>query len=204
MPEQRALVERTFGRSAHERYGSRDVGQIGFQVEPSRTLDYEIDWANVLLEPETKDRDSSILVTKLHADGMPMLRYRIGDVGRFVDGSRPGHPTFVLSEVLGRTIDRIWLPDGRWIHGNQMPHMLKDYPVREFMFLQRSDYSVELQIVPRNGFGEDARRGILSTVAANLPSLDVSLVLVDNIPRTKANKRRPVVSEVQHAGGRTE
>lgn len=204
LPEHRALVEHVFGRSAHERYGSRDVGQIGFQVEPSRTLDYEIDWANVLLEPETSDRDSNILVTKLHADGMPMLRYRIGDAGRFVDGSCPGHPTFVLSEVLGRTIDRIWLPDGRWIAGAQMPHMLKDYPVREFMFLQRSNYSVELQIVPRNGFGEDARRGILATVAANLPSLEVSLVLVDNIPRTKANKWRPVVSEVQHAGGRTE
>jgi phenylacetate-CoA ligase len=204
LPEHRALVERTFGRSVHERYGSRDVGQIGFQVDPSRNLDYEIDWANVLLEPETSDRDSNILVTKLHADGMPMLRYRIGDAGRFVDGSRPGHPTFVLREVLGRTVDRLWLPDGRWIHGNQIPHLLKDYPVRGFMLLQRSDYSVELQIVPRNGFGEDARQGILSTVAANLPNLEISLVLVENIPRTKANKWRPVVSEVQHAGGRTE
>lgn len=203
LPEHRALIESTFGRPVHERYGSRDVGLMGFQFEPRRALDYEIDWANVLLEPETSDADSSILITKLHADGMPMLRYRIGDIGRFPEGIRPGHPAFALREVLGRELDRIWLPDGRWVQGEQMPHMLKDYPVREFMFLQRADYSVEIQIVPRGRFGDSYRQRIISTVAANLPSLDISVVLVDNIPRTKANKWRPVVSEVKLAGRKT-
>jgi phenylacetate-CoA ligase len=197
LPEHRELVERAFKRPVHERYGSRDVGGMGFQLRPTRTLDYEIDWANILIEPETDERDSAILVTKLHADGMPMLRYRVGDVGRFPEGSRSGNPTFALQEVLGRETDRIWLPDGRWINAIQMPHMMKDYPVREFMLVQRSDYSVELKIVPRNGFGEETRRSILETVTANLPTLDVTLMLVEEIPRTRANKWRPVMSEVK-------
>lgn len=203
LPAHRALVEETFGRPVHERYGSRDVGLMGFQFEPGATLDYEIDWANVLIEPETDAPDSSILVTKLHADAMPMLRYRIGDVGRFPAGARSGHPTFALREVIGRELDRLWLPDGRWVQGEQMPHMLKDFPVREFMFLQRADYSVEIQIVPRGPFGDECRRQIISAVAANLPSLDISVVLVEEIPRTKANKWRPVVSEVKLNGGQT-
>jgi len=201
LPAQRAAIERAFARPVHERYGSRDVGIMGFQIEPWRTHDFEVDWQNVLVEPETDGEESSILITKLHADGMPMLRYRVGDVGRFPRASRPGHPAFVLHEVLGREADRIWLPDGRWITGLQMPHMLKDYPVREFMFLQRPDYSVELQVIPQNNFGEDARRSILETVEANLPGLPVSLALVQSIPRTKANKLRPVVSEVKRAEG---
>jgi phenylacetate-CoA ligase len=202
LPAQRELIERAFpARPVHERYGSRDVGIMGFQIEPARTHDFEIDWQNVLVEPETREAESPLLITKLHADGMPMLRYRVGDVGRFPQGSRPGHPTFALQEVLGREADRIWLPDGRWITGLQMPHMLKDYPVREFMFLQRPDYSVELQVIPQNNFGEDARRSILETVAANLPGLPVSLALVQSIPRTKANKLRPVVSEVKRPEG---
>lgn len=197
LPAQRAAIERAFPtRPVHERYGSRDVGIMGFQIEPQRTHDFEVDWQNVFVEPETDDPQSPLLITKLHADGMPMLRYRVGDVGRFPQGSRPGHPAFVLHEILGREADRIWLPDGRWITGLQMPHMLKDYPVREFMFLQRPDYSVELQVIPQNNFGEEARRGILETVAANLPGLCISLALVESIPRTKANKLRPVVSEV--------
>ena len=170
---------------------------MGFQIEPQRTHDFAVDWQNVLVEPETTETESPILVTKLHADAMPMLRYRVGDVGRFPLDGKPGHPALVLHEVLGREADRIWLPDGRWITGLQMPHMLKDYPVREFMFLQRPDYSVELQVIPQNNFGEDSRRGILETVEANLPGLAVSLALVQSIPRTRANKLRPVVSEVK-------
>lgn len=200
LPNHRELVENIFGKPVHERYGSRDVGGIAMQLAPAETLDYTVDWANVLLEPETGEEAADILVTKLHADGMPMIRYRVGDVGKFPMGSVPGHPAFMLREILGRTMDRIWLRDGRWISGSQFPHMLKDYPVREFMFLQKADYSVELKVVPKSGFGAGSREKILATVGANLPGLDVHLLEVESIPRTRAHKLRPVVSEVEHAG----
>jgi phenylacetate-coenzyme A ligase PaaK-like adenylate-forming protein len=175
---------------------------MGFQFNPRQTLDYEIDWANIFVEPETDEQDSPILITKLNADGMPMLRYRVGDVGHFPESSKAGHPTFVLHEVLGRSTARIWLPDGRWIHGIQLPHMIKDHPVREYMFKQGADYSVKLEIVPRSGFGEGSRRQILATVGANLPGLKVDVVLVDSITRTKSNKWQPVVSDVEPPQGK--
>jgi phenylacetate-CoA ligase len=196
LPVHREIIERAFGRPVYERYGGRDVGYIAFQTDPGRTLDYEVDWSNVFVEPETDETESSILVTKLHADAMPMLRYRVGDLGRFPQDARPGHPALVLHEVIGRETDRIWLPDGRWITGLQIPHMMKDYPVREYMFTQRKDYSIEIKIVPRDGFGEHSRLRILATVQANLPGLTITTQLVDEIPRTRANKWRPVVSEV--------
>jgi len=198
----RQAIETHFSRPVHERYGGRDVGPIGLQMEPARSLDYEIDWSNVLVEPETNEPDSSILITKLHADGMPMLRYRVGDLARFPNGSKPGQPAFKLHEVLGREVDRIWLPDGRWIHGLHMPHMMKDYPIREFRFIQRPDYSVQLKIVPRDVFQQEVCKAIRSTIAANLPGVDLSIEVVDEIPRTRANKQRPVVSEVDPASTR--
>ena len=197
MPHHRKAIEAAFNRPVHERYGSRDVGCMGFQIDPSYALDFEADWANILVEPETDEPDSPILITKLHADGMPMIRYRVGDIGRFDQGSRPGHPAFSLREVLGRETDRIWLPGGQWIHGIQMPHLMKDYPVQEFMFVQRADYSVELKVVPKHGFGQDSRISMFNTIAANLPGLKLSINLVNEIPRTKANKLRPVVTEVK-------
>ncbi|MDQ6734929.1 MAG: hypothetical protein M3Z35_12605 [Nitrospirota bacterium] len=196
MPAYREKVERAFRRPVHERYGSRDVGLIGFQLEPWRTLSYTIDWANVLVEPETDELNAPVLITKLHADGMPMIRYRIGDDARFTNGSRPGFPCFLLPEVIGRATDRVWLPNGQWINGIQLPHLLKDYPVREFMFHQRADYSVHVEIVPKSAFTVDNLRTIEGTVSANLPGLKISLDLVDAIRRTKANKWRPVLTEV--------
>ena len=200
-PRHRDLIERAFARPIHERYGGRDVSCVGIQLENERTTPFTVDWANVLTEPETSDPDSPLLVTKLHADAMPMIRYRVGDIARFPPTSRPGAPTFVLEEVLGRDVDRIWLPNGRWISGLQIPHLLKDFPIREFLFLQRADYSIELQIVPQDGFDESCLKIIRGTVTANLPDLDVKIILRERIIRTQANKWRPVISEVSEATG---
>jgi phenylacetate-CoA ligase len=197
IPAHRDAIVAAFKRSVHERYGSRDGGLMAFQYDPDRTLDFESDWVNTLIEPETDDPLSPILITKLHADAMPMLRYRIGDMGRFPAGSRPGHPAFVLREIAGRESARLWLPGGGWVAGTELPHMLKDYPVKEFMCVQRADYSVQLEIVPRNGFSEENKQRILDTMGVNLPGLDVKIVMVEEIPRTKANKWQPVVSEVE-------
>jgi len=196
LPAHRAAITEAFKRPVHERYGSRDAGLMAFQYAPEHTLDFETDWTNILVEPETTDPLSPILITKLHADGMPMLRYRIGDVARFPEGSKPGHPAFALREIAGREGARLWLPDGRWVMSEELPHLLKDYPVREFMCVQRADYSVQLLIVPRNGFSEENKQRILDTMGVNLPGLDVKIAIVEEIPRTAANKWQPVISEV--------
>ena len=196
LPHHRRAIEEAFGKPVHERYGSRDVGSIGYQMDPSRSHDFELDWADVVVEPETAGDAATILVTKLHADGMPMIRYRIDDLGRFPSDSRPGYPTFTLHEVVGRTTDGVCLPDGRWVHGIEFPHLLKDHPVREFLLHQRPDYSVRLMIAPKKGFADENLRAIKRIVTANLPGLDFDVVLVDEVPHTRANKWRPVITEV--------
>lgn len=188
----RSLIEEAFGRPVHERYGSRDAGCLGVQLEPG-SLEYTIDWSYTLVEPELPEPDSPILVTKLHADAMPMIRYRIGDMGHFPAGSKPGYPTLVLSDVLGRSLDRIVMPDGRWIAGQQLPHMLREYPVREFLFWQREDHSVELQIVPQKDFDDRILRKIEEILKANLPGLPIKIELKESVVRTKSNKWRPVI-----------
>lgn len=193
----RRLIEEAFGRRVHERYGSRDAGCIGVQLDPDHSLEYTVDWANTLIEPQSLQPESPILVTKLQGDGMPMLRYQLGDVARFPDGSRPGHPAFVLPDVMGRVVDRIFLPNGTWIVGQQVPHLLKDFPVREFLFLQREDHSVQLQIVPQKDFDDQSLRRIRDTLAANLPGLQIEIELKESVVRTKSNKWRPVISEVK-------
>lgn len=192
--QHREVLEEVYGRPVHERYGSRDVGLIGFQLDPQRTLDFAIDWANVLVEPEAEGDASSILITKLHADAMPMLRYRVGDLGRFPEDSRPGQPTFLLEEVIGRETDRVWLPDGHSIHGIAFPHLMKDYPVNEFQIIQSEDFSVVLNLVPGEGFTEATAGRITETLRANLPGVALSIQLVDRVERTAANKLRPVIT----------
>lgn len=194
---QRAAIEKVYAAPVHERYGSRDVGLMAMQYDPRRTHDFEVDWTNVLIEPETTEAESAILVTKFHADGMPMLRYRVGDLARFPAGSLPGHPVFTLHEVVGRDADRLWLPGGGWINSLQLPHLMKDFPVVEFQCHQHADYAVTLAVVPKKNFAAEDEAAILRTLQTNLPGVAVSLEKVAAVSRTKANKWRPVTSDVQ-------
>ncbi len=88
--ESRCRIEQAFGRPVHEQYGSRDVGLMAFQYQPRRATIFGVNWRNTIIEPLNSDRESEVLVTKLHADGMPMIRYRIGDLALFPKGSAPG------------------------------------------------------------------------------------------------------------------
>ena len=78
-----------------------------------------------------------------------------------------------------------------------MPHLLKDFAIHEFVFRQAENYSVELQIVPKEQFTETDRQNILQAIRTNLKNLTADVKLVKEIPRTKANKWRPVISEVK-------
>lgn len=196
-PKHRVAIERVFGKPVHERYGGRDFGTIAFQLEPQINHEFTVDWAWAMIEPESEGPESNVLVTKLHADGMPMLRYRIGDIARFQDEDRPGHPSLRLREVIGRTLDRIWLPSGNWVHGTEFPHMLKDFSVREFVIIQNEDLGLEIRLIPKPGFTDTERSRILETVRSNVEGLEVRIDLVDHIERTKANKLRPVISKVK-------
>ncbi len=193
----REAAMHAFGRPVHEQYGSRDIGLMAWQRRPESSLDFRVNWENVLIEPETDAENSAVLVTKLHADALPMIRYRIGDEAQFPAGSRPGHPSFELKQVLGRSTDKVWLPDGRSISGLQFPHLLKDFPVGEFLARQSEDYSLELQLVAKPGFAPEHTRQIEAAIAANLPAIPIAVRLMNAIPHTAAHKWRPVMSEVK-------
>lgn len=198
-PQQRARIERAFSVPVHERYGSREIGLIGMQVAPEASPAFDVDWANLLVEPASGGGEGDILVTKLNADAMPMLRYRIGDVARFESGSRPGHPALRLPEVFGRTLDRLHLPNGRWLHGVGIAHLMKDFPLREFQIRQGADYRLEVVVVPNAGYEPAHGARILEVLSQNLPGLPMQLTTAREIPRSGANKWRPVHSLVAAA-----
>jgi len=54
-----------------------------------------------------------------------------------------------------------------------------------------------LLIVPKDDFSESDRQEIWQTVQANLQGLTVDVKLTEAIPRTRANKWRPVMTKVK-------
>lgn len=196
--EHRAICEKVFKKPVHERYGGRDVGGLGIQINPQKNLHYWIDWNYALVEPEVENVEySPILVTKLRADAMPMIRYRVGDLGRFAPNARRGEPAFELLEVVGRELDRILLRDGRQIHGAEIPHLFKDFAVREYRLHQNADFSIDVEIAPRQGFDNAQMNAVNDILHKIFEGLDVRFSQVEAVQRTKANKLRVVSSDAK-------
>jgi phenylacetate-CoA ligase len=199
--EDREIIQTVFKVPIHERYGSRDVGDMGFQYSPERNNKYEVDWSLVLVEPLTATSESDIIITKLQADGTQMIRYRTDDVGLFPQGSKPGHPTFTLEKVIGRTTDRVYKRDGSWVHGIHFPHLIKEYPVLEFQVEQYENFDLKISLVFPTDMDMSERQLVTQNIERNLQNnlgdLNVKAKEVEAIERTKAGKWRPVVSRIK-------
>jgi phenylacetate-CoA ligase len=188
-------AERAFGVPVHERYGSRDVGDMAFQYHVPTSRHFTTDWALVLLEVEGDDDVGQLLVTKLQADAFPMLRYRIGDLVRTTAGERAEVSLLRLEEVAGRSADRVRLPNGAWVSGMVFPHLFKDFPVRAFQVHQAADFAVTARVVPINADALDTA-ALGRALERALPGLAVTVEAAQRLQETAAGKLRPVISEV--------
>jgi phenylacetate-CoA ligase len=194
--EQRALVEAVFPVPLFESYGSRDCGLLAMQLSMADRRLYVIG-INVLVEPYGESDQISgteIVVTLLHNQAMPFLRYRIGDRARLpADASGP--TIEIIEEVTGRTLDHIQLPNGRLVHSIEFPHLFKDYDVWEFQVYQEKNGSVQVSLVAGPKLTAEHLTRIKRILSDNLRGVSLSLSLVPTIERSSAGKLRPVISD---------
>ena len=193
LPQHRTRLEATFAAPVYEQYGGRDVGLIAHQLERGGgTL--TVDWAQMYVEPEDSVAESAILVSKLHADCMPLFRYRVGDLARFPVGQKPGHATLVLEEVTGREMNMLWRPDGSRVSGIFFAHLFKDFPLREFQVRQDDSLAVTVLLVPQAQFTHAHELALQTLLADNLPGCALRIEHVPEVPRGQNRKLHPVIA----------
>jgi phenylacetate-CoA ligase len=121
-PAERRLIEEVFGCPVFNRYGCREVGVIASECPAHRGMHLA---AEVLLveivqgnNPVGPGESGAILVTDLLNLAMPLIRYRIGDMGAWEEGQCPcGRGLPRLREVSGRVTDFLVGVDGRFVSG---------------------------------------------------------------------------------------
>jgi phenylacetate-CoA ligase len=120
--EDRALLERTFGCPVFNRYGCREVSVIASECPAHDGLHVMAE--GLYLEIETPDgaarpgQVGSILVTDLLNHAMPLIRYRIGDLGSWAEGPcRCGRGLPRLRQVAGRVTDFLVGCSGQLVSG---------------------------------------------------------------------------------------
>jgi phenylacetate-CoA ligase len=108
--DDRVLLERVFGCRVFNRYGCREVSVIASECSAHRGMHTMAEGLYLEIEtptgPAAPGEMGSILVTDLLNHAMPLIRYRIGDMGSWAEGDCPcGRSLPRLERVAGRVTD---------------------------------------------------------------------------------------------------
>lgn len=203
-PEQRAAIEAAFGCPVFDQYGAAEmcvfVGQCGtgrYHLRP--------DYGHVEIlsngAPAPPGHEGELVCTGFVNPVMPLIRYRIGDVGMWSAEECPcGLATPLLHRVIGREDDVIRTPDGRAI--GRLSPVLKGFPLLEAQFVQDALNHLTLRLAPAPGYRPAHTAQIVEEVRKRVPSsMHITPEFVTHIPRGPGGKFRAVVSLVSSSGG---
>ena len=109
----RLLLIQGFGLKVVNEYGISEAGGItAFQNDKMDwKLSRETQYMEIIDEENNRikgNNSGSILITDLYNHAMPIIRYKVGDIGSLKIGSNKGQ----LDKLIGRTNDNIILPNG--------------------------------------------------------------------------------------------
>jgi len=210
-PLQRQVVESYFQVPVANGYGSREAGFIAHEC-PSGTMHVTDESVIVeIIDPATDSacpRESEtalppgcvgeIVVTHLDNYGMPMIRYRTGDLGRHnVSRCSCARALTTLDAIQGRKTDHLVASNGSLTHGLSLIYVLRELDrVRQFHIQQRADRSLVIRLVTDPGFNGHHRKVIAWAARKQLGrDVSVQIELVDQIPVSTSGKHRCVTSE---------
>jgi phenylacetate-CoA ligase len=136
-------------------------------------------------------------VTKLNELAMPLIRYAMDDFA--TDGLQNcscgrGYPT--IARVHGKTLSVIRCTDGTAIAAQAFVLLLDYQPVRKYQVVQEADYSINLRLVPGDGYDDTVEAKILSLIRHVVGDLPVRIQRCSDIPMTPSGKLLPVISHV--------
>ncbi|MFV0422329.1 phenylacetate--CoA ligase family protein [Oleidesulfovibrio sp.] len=120
---ERATIEEVFGCKVTNRYGCEEVSLIACECEAHSGLHVNMD--TLIVEcvdgdgcPVPQGESGAVVVTDLSNMGMPIIRYRVGDVSRFLtEPCSCGRSYPRLAAVEGRIADYVRTPEGEFISG---------------------------------------------------------------------------------------
>ena len=153
--EARATLRAVFGARVHNKYGSRECGEIacecssgGLHIESNNVVVEVVDDRGRLLPPGQPGR---LLITLLGNRQFFMIRYDIGDIGVLtLDRCTCGRPFPLLQRLEGRAVEFLRDSNGAYVSPLFIIHLVgvvhNSGAIRRFQLVQQSPTGYELRL----------------------------------------------------------
>jgi phenylacetate-CoA ligase len=206
--QQRALIREVFGVEPYSGYGTSENYLLATECEAHAGLhvfaqDLVVEIVDDSGSPVRPGNEGRVLVTNLHARGMPFIRYDTGDMGSYAVAPCPcGRGMPLLDLLSARRCDTIYTRSGARITGNGIERdAFALLGVTELQYVQEDlDHFIARFVAPglstseaQSGFRLQATDILRHSLG---PDIDITVELVDRIEPSPAGKRVPVISKV--------
>ena len=197
----RKIINSAFGTEIFDTYGCTEAGDIAWEC--SERIGYHINTDLVTTEfvkdnePVAAEESGEILLTPLWNYAMPLIRYKIGDVGTPCDEICSCGRGLPLMKVLeGRFEDFIVLPNGEIISPlNNLTYFDKFDCVTDYRIIQERREKLVLQVVLKEGYDENSFQQFKDNFIKNFgEDMTIEIEVLESIPWNE--KFRRVVSKI--------
>jgi phenylacetate-CoA ligase len=140
--------------------------------------------------------------TTLWNRGMPLIRYRTGDVSaRDATKCECGRCLTRLADVATKAEDVVITPDGRFISPSVLTHPFKPFDqLLKSQIIQDAPDHILVKLVPSSSFSEAHRRELEGGLRMRLgDAMRIETTVVDDIPTESSGKFRWVICKIPHA-----
>jgi phenylacetate-CoA ligase len=211
-PEMRATLERVFQSPIFDRYGCREVGDVACEDQTHAGLvvcnpTHYVEIIRPNGEPCAPGEPGEVLLTLLVNYSMPIIRYRIGDLGAWASGPTSSvTPWPVLQHIEGRKSDAFLRSDGGVVSPFLFVHIVGVVMnrgwVHKYQIVQEALDDFRILIVPSDGdLQASAHEPEFADIASKLQNAvglgcRVRFELVPTIEPSPSGKHRWLVCKV--------
>jgi phenylacetate-CoA ligase len=195
--DNRQFIEETFGCTVYNRYGCREFAVIASECEVHQGM--HINAENLLVEAVCNERScldevGEIVITDLRNFAMPMIRYRIRDVGRISRASCRCSRGLPMMEVVGgRVTDFLLAINGSKVSGIVIAtYGVTRIPgIRQIQFVQNEPGAVIVKLVKTPDWSADSMNELTVRIRRYLgDAIRVQAEFKDDIPTQESGKYR--------------
>lgn len=159
-PHMRRKLERVFKCPIYNRYGSREAGNIASDCEKHEglhvsTFTHHVEILDKDMNPCKEGEMGDIYITLLDNFTMPLIRYRIGDTGRYTSRKCTcGRGLPLIKEIVGRDMEWFRAKNGTHVQGEFFIHALGVYfennGIGKFQVIQKKEDLIEIRAIINN------------------------------------------------------
>ncbi len=205
-PLLRDLLESTFDTKVADIYACNEAGDVAWQCQ--RSAGYHINADNVIVEI-VKNGESvedgqigEVVITNLNRYAMPIIRYKNGDLARLTHELCPcGCKLPMIAEILGRTGEDIFLPNGKTMSWNQLKSPMNHPQIRQFQLVQNDDGTLTIRYVAEPGVNTEQIESLLLVRYKDIlgPSIVIEIDRINEIAPASSGKSKLVISNYKPA-----